>query len=42
MTSGKPTSPPCQLKTEFLYNFCATCGRDEIDMDKCPRKKEGK
>lgn len=43
--TDKTTAPellPCQLVIGFIYNYCETCHRDEIDMGKCPRKKEGK
>lgn len=38
MTEPKPanTRSPCQLVTEFIYNYCAKCGCDEVDMNKCP------
>lgn len=32
--------PTCQLVTEFIYNYCASCSRDEIDMDKCPKRRK--
>jgi hypothetical protein len=31
----------CRWQSGFLINTCATCGRDEHDMDDCPYRKAG-
>ncbi|GAA6162609.1 hypothetical protein NBRC116590_03130 [Pelagimonas sp. KU-00592-HH] len=28
----------CKLVAGFIYNLCATCGREENDMKECPHQ----
>jgi hypothetical protein len=35
------SGPPCK-EVGFIYNHCAHCGRDEHEMDKCPKAKMGR